>query len=398
MTVSDASTYRPASALLQRIGDQMPARAVLVLVASAILTVPIMLSAPAHAEITEGRVVDSDDQSAAKFAAFLMKDRNWFVAPIPTSTPTFGTGLILGSAWFWKQSEAQKASQPPSVTGAAAFVSDNDSKAFGIGHLGFLDGDKWRVGGLAGYVDLNLDLRTAGRIGEPRSIEWLVEGYGFGVQVLRKFADDWYLGLYARYVEVDQAFSLVPPQTDFDLGGTTTSVGLGGKIQFDSRDNQFNPYKGAEFRLSVLANNESLGSDLTYESYSATYASFHTVGQNKVIAWQLRGCHRSDRTPLWDACVIDLRGFNSTQYIGLSSASAQAEFRWRFHRRWGAVGFAGGGYYENALSEFREREVIPSVGVGIRFMLLETQRINVRVDYARSRGDDAWYLGVAEAF
>ncbi len=383
MTNRDASAYCPAS--------KPP-------VAWGGLALLIMLSIPAHAEVTAGEVVDDNLQSTSKVAAFLMKDRNWFVAPIPSSTPTFGTGLILGSALFWKQTEAQKASQPPSVTGAAAFASDNDSKAFGIGHLGFLDGDKWRVGGLAGYVDLNLDLRTPGRIGGPRSIEWLVEGYGFGGQVLRKFADDWYVGLYARYVEVDQAFSLAPPQTGFDFGSTTTSVGLGGKIQFDSRDNQFNPYKGTEFRLSVLANNESLGSDLAYESYSATYASFHSVGQDKVIAWQLRGCHRSDRTPLWDACVIDLRGFNTTQYIGLSSASAQAEFRWRFHQRWGAVGFVGGGYYENAFSEFREREVIPSVGVGIRFMLLETQRINVRVDYARSLGDDAWYLGVAEAF
>jgi hypothetical protein len=32
-------------------------------------------------------------------------------------------------------------------------------------------------------------------------------------------------------------------------------------------------------------------------------------------------------------------------------------------------------------------------------MVLQSQRINVRVDYARSDNDqDAWYLSVAEAF
>ena len=36
---------------------------------------------------------------------------------------------------------------------------------------------------------------------------------------------------------------------------------------------------------------------------------------------------------------------------------------------------------------------------GIRFMVLESQRINVRVDYARSdKGNEAWYLSVTEAF
>jgi hypothetical protein len=32
-------------------------------------------------------------------------------------------------------------------------------------------------------------------------------------------------------------------------------------------------------------------------------------------------------------------------------------------------------------------------------MLLESQRINLRIDYARAdKGDEAWYLSVTEAF
>jgi len=46
-----------------------------------------------------------------------------------------------------------------------------------------------------------------------------------------------------------------------------------------------------------------------------------------------------------------------------------------------------------------EDETIPSYGVGIRFMLLESQRINLRIDFARSdKGNEAWYLSVTEAF
>ena len=63
------------------------------------------------------------------------------------------------------------------------------------------------------------------------------------------------------------------------------------------------------------------------------------------------------------------------------------------------VAFAGAGRVYDSLGGNGEDETIPSYGVGLRWMVLESQRINVRVDYARSSdGSDAWYLSVMEAF
>ena len=77
----------------------------------------------------------------------------------------------------------------------------------------------------------------------------------------------------------------------------------------------------------------------------------------------------------------------------------QAEARWNFYKRFGAVAFAGAGWVDDSLGDIGEGDTIPSYGVGVRFMVLKSQRINVRVDYARSsEGRDAWYLGVVEAF
>ena len=42
--------------------------------------------------------------------------------------------------------------------------------------------------------------------------------------------------------------------------------------------------------------------------------------------------------------------------------------------------------------------LIPSYGIGLRFMVLQSKRINIRLDYARSTDSDAIYLGVLEAF
>lgn len=49
-------------------------------------------------------------------------------------------------------------------------------------------------------------------------------------------------------------------------------------------------------------------------------------------------------------------------------------------------------------SEIWDRELIPSYGIGLRLMVLESQRINVRVDYGHSSDQAAIYLGVTEAF
>ena len=128
--------------------------------------------------------------------------------------------------------------------------------------------------------------------------------------------------------------------------------------------------------------------------YNFLYACCKSV----VLAWEVQGCHRTGESPLWDACRIDLRGFPATDYLGRSSASGQAEARWQFHHKWGGVVFAGGGTYNKAFSGVREDDLIPSYGLGLRYLVLQSQRINIRLDYGQSRGSDAVYLSVGEAF
>ena len=137
----------------------------------------------------------------------------------------------------------------------------------------------------------------------------------------------------------------------------------------------------------------------SYQSYLARYRSYHRLSDPLVLAWEINACAKDGRIPLWDTCRLTLRGFPITQYLSRQSLQAQAELRWRFHKRWGAVAFAGAGRVNDSLGGNGEDETIPSYGVGLRWMVLESQRINIRVDYARSDdGNSAWYLSVAEAF
>ena len=62
------------------------------------------------------------------------------------------------------------------------------------------------------------------------------------------------------------------------------------------------------------------------------------------------------------------------------------------------VAFAGTGAVAPKLGELKSDDFQGSVGAGLRFMALESQRINLRVDYARGESEDAFYISIAEAF
>ena len=348
-------------------------------------------------ETTDGRVATAPDHVPdlrEEKLKLKIQQRNWFVVPIPVSNPTTDTGLVLGGAYFHPQSEAEKKVQPPSVTGAGGYYSSNDSAAFAIGRQSYWSSNKWRFTGVAAYADLNLELSTPG----GTTIDWFVEGDLVVAFISRKMRGKWYAGIFARYIDMHQEFGTDTSSDIFNTGVDTVSAGLGIRLERDSRDKPFNSQAGSIFELSALVNSDNLGSDDSYTTYGGNYRSYHSVSTSVVLAWEVQGCYKSGQAPLWDACRVDLRGFPVTDYLGSSSASGQIEARWQFHPKWAGVAFAGAGYYENSFSEIREQEAIPSYGVGLRFMVLPSQRINMRLDYARSNDSDAIYLSVAEAF
>ena len=320
------------------------------------------------------------------------------VVPIPISNPTFDTGLVLGGAYFYPQTEEQKKVQPASVTAAAGVYTSNKSFAYGVAQQNYWSDNKWRFSGAAGHVDFKLGLTTPDAAGGGATINWLVKGDFLYASISRRISGKWYAGVFSRYLTMSQSFGIDVPSSNVETEPDSKSVGFGINAEYDSRDQPFNSHSGLIFEINALFNGEAVGGSDNYQSYSTNIRSYHSLLETVVLAWEAQACTRSGKAPLWDACRIDLRGFPATDYLGRSSASAQAEARWQLSPKWGAVAFAGGGYVRNSFSELRDKELIPSYGIGLRFLVLKSQGINVRVDYARSTDSDAVYLSVGESF
>ena len=62
------------------------------------------------------------------------------------------------------------------------------------------------------------------------------------------------------------------------------------------------------------------------------------------------------------------------------------------------MAFAGAFQVAPNFSDLSGAELLPSVGVGLRWMVAVDARVNLRVDYAWGSGSDALYVGVGEAF
>jgi len=334
-----------------------------------------------------------DDETGLK-----LQRGDFVVVPIPISNPTLDEGLVVGAAYFYPQSEEQKKLQPASVTAAAGMYTSNDSRAFALVQQNYWRNNQWRFTGVVGGADLRLSLLTPEQSSGGQSVDWRINGAFLFAKLARRLKGNWYGGILTRLVDANQSIETATSTSDFDTGSDVRSMGLGAYVEYDSRDNPFNSSSGRYFKLDALFNDEAIGSNSTYQSFGTAFRSYHGLTDSLVLAWEVQGCQRGGSAPLWDACTVKLRGFSATEYLGKASASGQVEARWQLSKRWGMVGFAGAGYVGGSFNGIREREAIPSYGVGIRFMVLAAKRINLRLDYARSTDSDAIHVSVGEAF
>ncbi len=323
---------------------------------------------------------------------------DFVIVPIPISNPTLDTGLVVGAAYFYPQSEEEKKLQPASLTAAGGMYTSNASRAFALVQQNYWKRNTWRFTGALGAADLRLTLLAPDQTSTGQSVDWRINGEFLFAKLSRKLTGNWYGGVNMRLVNAAQSIEAGVSSSAFDLGPDVRSSGLGMSVEFDSRDMPLNTYSGRYFKADALFNDEAIGSNQTYQSYGLAYRSYHDVGDSLVLAWELQACKRGGSAPLWDACTIKLRGFPATDYLGKVSGSGQLEARWQLSKRWGLVGFAGSGYVGNSFSGVREHEAIPSYGAGVRFMVLAAKRINLRLDYARSTDSNAVHFSVGEAF
>ena len=334
---------------------------------------------------------------------------DFVIMPIPISNPTVGTGLGAVSMVLYKAGEKA----PTSSTAFGGFYTNNDSWGAGVSQKTYLRRDRFRLNGLLGYGNVNIDFSgigtELGNLGITVPVTW--KGTFFIPDILLRFAEHFYGGLRYRFLALETGVDLqkisvggkpIFPGVDWTAESKIRSSGMGPVLNYDSRDNTFFPYRGTFLDLNAIFASKSLGSDYDYQIYQGAYNTYFQIAETMTLAYRLYGRFTAGRVPLYDLSYFgahnDLRGYAAGQYVDKSMVATQLEFRWKFWKRWGMAAFAGVGEVARDLRDLDLESLLPSAGVGLRYMVSEKERVNISVDYARGREGDAVYFYIGEAF
>jgi hypothetical protein len=330
--------------------------------------------------------------------------RAFVMMPIPVSNPTIGTGLGAIAMYMYTLDEGS----PPSASALVGMYTDTDSWMVGAFQRAYFGADTWRVRGGVGYMDLKLRFYGIGSDAGDRGMYVPMDQTGYFVitNALRRVYTDLYVGVNYRLMDIESIFKLseiAPGEIELpDVPIGMLSSGLGLVAEYDTRDNQYYPFAGALADFTSTFTAEWLGSDDTYQIYEASYNGFHTLRERQILAYRAMGCHAAGDVPFWDLCMMgvrsDLRGYRGGQYRDRLMLAAQAEYRWQFWWRFGMVVFGGLGEVAPEVGKLNWNDILPSGGIGIRFQASPENRMNLRVDFARGKDDNAFYFAVGEAF
>jgi len=370
---------------------------------------------PAPVPLDADTIAPSSATAKARPPAGPAKERSteFVAAPIPMSNPTIGTGLGVVAALLFPLKKSDTVS-PPAVLGVGGFYTDSHSYTVGAAMKAYMAEDHWRLlfGGATGQIHYDLFLPGVGPGGTPPSIPISQDVSGLQGEVLRRVSGTLFVGAKYNYahtnLKIDPADAdspAVPPERDFFV----TTASLGPRLQSDSRDSTFYPLRGALFDLRADFYEPAFGGNRTFQSYKASVEGFFSEGDRGVLAGRLSACNVRGDAPVYALCLFglqgDLRGYSVGRYLDRSMFAAQAEYRLRlpedlgFFGKFGFVAFGGVGEVAPTFGDMNSENLLPSGGVGIRFLLAKENHINFRIDYAWGKsGSKGLYVGVGEAF
>ena len=327
-------------------------------------------------------------------------------APIPLSSPAIGSGAVLAGGYIFALRKSDKISQPSTI-GGAVLITDNGSRAWGLGGEFYFKQDTYHITTIYFRGNLNYDFYGTGTASGDAGLKLPLKQTGelFLGDFLYRLR--WKLSVGPRFMTGNSSITLrsenesdvVPPP---DTGIQTRLTAVGFHANRDTRLNRFYPEQGTLFDFTSMFFSDALGSKYSFESYRFTFNYYHSLGTKQVLAYNFFNCATAGSAPFYGQCIFgtnnELRGYVAGRYIDSNMFATQFEYRRTLPWRFGMVAFVGVGEVAPGLGEIQADNLLPAGGGGLRFKISQKYKLNFRADFAQGKDGHTFSMGIGEAF
>ncbi|MEX2593057.1 MAG: BamA/TamA family outer membrane protein [Anditalea sp.] len=176
--------------------------------------------------------------------------------------------------------------------------------------------------------------------------------------------------------------------------------GIGLVLNYDTRNNIFQPDKGSFHQVSVMSFQPFLGSNFTFSQYQLDFRKYIKVYDHQILAVQAWYSFTAGHPPFQHVSLIGgsdlMRGYFEGRYRDLHAMAYQAEYRLPIYRNLGLVLFGSAGQVAEKVTSYAINRFKYGGGLGFRYKFSE-EGLSLRVDIAF--GDQAaFYFGLNEVF
>lgn len=357
-----------------------------------------------NTSLKDSTIESSQQQSAPKNK----KDKRVRFVGIPTVSynRSFGAGIGFMTNLVYDVNRNDTVS-PPSMAGIFGSFYTNKTYFIGGGAKNYFKEDKWRTKLMIAhgkvnfqtYVELPPELIIVNpALPSDTIVDYSTTFFVTFLAGMRQIVGPFYLGLQCSFQQVKTTFDLD------ELSGKeekNSLFGFGLASEYDTRNNIFNPSKGANAKIRSMSFLTALGSTTQYHRIATEYNHYFNIAENMVILARYYGIISVGDVPFAGQNIVgrdDLRGYSSGEYRGNQVYDLQAAFRWKFYKRLGAVAFGGIAVATDDWEGTNYSGILPAGGVGFRFMLLEKRKMNAGIDIAWGKNDWGLYFRLGEAF
>ena len=183
-------------------------------------------------------------------------------------------------------------------------------------------------------------------------------------------------------------------------GGNVSGIGM--LATWDTRNNAFSPSRGSFTEMNFTGFSNAIGSDFNFSSFSVDLRKFLRLHINTVLALQGVVKLTKGDVPFRNLAMLGgpelMRGYYKGRYADEDMMVYQAEVRQFLFWRLGITAFVAAGQVSPETNKFYLDGFHAAYGAGVRFLLNEKEKLNLRVDYGRSQDGGAFYIYLKEAF